>query len=360
MKPEPAAPDIWVLSGPKSGDRAQMLALAEMLAETHGLRWSEKLLAFRRRELLLHLWPRPTLAGLSDAGAAALRPPWPRLVLTAGRRNELVALWIKQRSPQTRVVHLGRPWCHPRRFDAVFSTAQYGLQAGGNVTVNPLPLHRVDEDRLASAAAEWAPRLAHLPRPWTVLLIGGDSGPFVFSDEQVARLAPRLNRLLEQVGGSLLISTSARTPPSFAARLEAALQGPRFVYRWGSAEPNPYAAYLALGDHFVVTAESMSMVAEAVDTGRPLYLFAIETPGGRPWWLRHENFRWKPLSHRVAMALAPRRMRRDVNRVMRQLVAAGQARWLDESPVIFTPVVVDKHKGLLQAAERVSQLLQTS
>lgn len=358
MKSEPAVADVWVLSGPKSGDRAQMVALAEALAATQGLSWIERSLTFRRRELLLHVWPRPTLAGLRDVEAAALRPPWPKLVLTAGRRNELVALWIKRHSAQTRIVHLGRPWCHPRRFDAVFSTAQYGLQAGGNVTVNPLPLHRVDQARLACAAAEWTPRLSHLPRPWTVLLIGGDSGPFVFSDDQADRLAPRLNRLLEAVGGSLLISTSARTPPSFAGRLESALRGPRFVYRWGSAEPNPYAAYLALGDRFVVTAESMSMVTETVDTGRPVYLFAIETPAGMPWWLRAENYRWKPLSHRIAMALAPQRMRRDVTRVMRQLVEAGRARWLDDSPAAFTPVAVDRDAGLQHAAERVGRLLQ--
>lgn len=358
MRSDPREQAVWVLSGPKSGDRTQMLALADLLARRHGFPVVEKSLAFRRWELLLHLWPRPSLVGLSNAPTAGLEPPWPRLVLTAGRRNELVALWIKQRSPDTRVVHLGRPWTHPRRFDAVISTAQYGLEAGGNVIVNPLPLHRVDTDRLARAAETLAPRLADLPHPWTVLLIGGDSGPFVFTDAQATRLAERVNAL--GGGGSVLLSTSARTPPAFAAALESALQGPRFFYRWGSGEPNPYAGYLALGDRFVVTADSMSMVTEALDTGRPVYLFAIEAIGGGPWWLRPENYRWKPLSHRVAMALAPRRMRRDVNRVMNQLVESGRACWLDESPGPFEPVPVAASEDLQRAAGRVEDLLGLS
>jgi len=347
----------WVLSGPKSGDRTQMLALAEALAARHAVVWSEKTLRFRAWELMLHLWPRPTLAGLKNAHAAELTPPWPDLVLTAGRRNELVALWIRQRSPSTRVVHLGRPWCNPARFDAVISTRQYGLIAGGNVIVNPMPLHRVDGDRLSRAAAEWAPRFSALPRPWTVLLVGGHSGPFVFTAGQAERLAQWTNRLTSQDGGSVLVSTSARTPSAFADHLESALESPCFFYRWDSAAANPYPAYLALGDRFVVTAESMSMVSEAVDTGRPVYLFPIKPIGNRPWWLRSENFRWKPLSHRVAMALAPERMRRDVNRVMNGLVDSGRARWLDDTPAPFQPEAVDADKRLEDAAHRVFALL---
>jgi len=347
----------WVLSGPKSGDRTQMLALAETLADHHGVLWSEKTLRFRAWELLLHLWPRPTLAGLRDARAVGLTPPWPDLVLTAGRRNELVALWIKQRSPATQVVHLGRPWCHPSRFDTVISTLQYGLSSGGNVVVNPMPLHCVDTDRLSQAAAEWEPQFAGLPRPWTVLLVGGHSGPFVFTDAQAERLAQRTNRLVRQDGGSVLVSTSARTPPAFAAHLESALESPGFFYRWDSGAANPYLAYLALGDRFVVTAESMSMVSEAVDTGRSVYLFPIKPIGNRPWWLRSENFRWKPLSHRVAMVLAPERMRRDVNRVMTGLVNSGRACWLDDTPASFQPKPVDADKRLEEAARRVFTLL---
>ncbi|MGB5590767.1 MAG: ELM1/GtrOC1 family putative glycosyltransferase [Gammaproteobacteria bacterium] len=360
MEPEPPNPRCWVLSGPKSGDRTQMLALAEALAAGYGVSWQEKSLKFGRWELLLHLWPRPTLAGLTDAVSAGLTPPWPDLVITAGRRNELVALWIKQRSAKTRVVHLGRPWCNPARFDRVISTEQYGLRPGPNVSVNPMPLHRVDTQRLVQAASDWQARFSKIPRPWTVLLVGGDSGPFVFSNAQAERLARRTNRLRESDGGGILVSTSARTPPGFAARLESLLERPVSFYRWESDQPNPYLAYLALGDRFVVTADSMSMVSEAVDTGRPVYLFAIEPTGNRPWWLRSESYRWKPLSHRIAMMLAPTRMRRDITKVMGRLVQSGRASWLDETPAVFQPRPADADQRLEDAARQVFALLDNA
>ena len=42
------------------------------------------------------------------------------------------------------------------------------------------------------------------------------------------------------------------------------------------------------------------------------------------------NFRFKPLSHRIAMKLAPRRMHRDISRMQHALIANGRAVWLGE------------------------------
>ncbi len=161
-------------------------------------------------------------------------------------------------------------------------------------------------------------------------------------------------------GGGILVSTSARTPSGFAARLESLLERPVSFYRWESDQPNPYLAYLALGDRFVVTADSMSMVSEAVDTGRPVYLFAIEPTGNRPWWLRSESYRWKPLSHRIAMMLAPTRMRRDITKVMGRLVQSGRASWLDETPAVFQPRPADADQRLEDAARQVFALLDNT
>ncbi|MEN8176871.1 MAG: ELM1/GtrOC1 family putative glycosyltransferase, partial [Pseudomonadota bacterium] len=99
---------------------------------------------------------------------------------------------------------------------------------------------------------------------------------------------------------------------------------------------NPYLAYLALADRLVVTGESMSMLAEAVASGAPLYLFDLaDCPAHMPapascppWWQRTHQLRWKPLSHHLAMHLAPRRLRRDISRIQERLVESGRAVWV--------------------------------
>jgi hypothetical protein len=110
------------------------------------------------------------------------------------------------------------------------------------------------------------------------------------------------------------------------------------MHRWGMRpQDNPYLAYLALADRLVVTGESMSMLAEAAATHRPLYIFDpgdAADPGGtapRPWWLQRHNFRYRPLTHRLAMRLGPARMRRDVGNIQRALVDSGRAVWLGQS-----------------------------
>src|SRR5215470_16228684 len=116
-----ARPLIWVLTGYKAGDNAQVLALAEAL----GWPLAVKSFRYRRTELLTNLMLGPTLAGTVPTGSSVLAPPWPDLVITAGRRNEPVARWIEAASGgTTRLVHLGRPWADPRHFDLVIATPQ--------------------------------------------------------------------------------------------------------------------------------------------------------------------------------------------------------------------------------------------
>ncbi|MDZ7826043.1 MAG: ELM1/GtrOC1 family putative glycosyltransferase [Gammaproteobacteria bacterium] len=91
---------------------------------------------------------------------------------------------------------------------------------------------------------------------------------------------------------------------------------------------NPYRAWLAEGGGFVVTADSVSMIAEAVATGRPVWIASLPGPD-RPWWRTRRGWRWKPLTHELAQKLAPRRFRRDRERLLQALVESGRAARLE-------------------------------
>ena len=364
-------PLIWVLKGPKAGDYAQMRALVDAL----GIPALTKALAFESWELLLHAAPRPTLVGLTRASRAGLTPPWPDLVITGGRRNELVARWIQARSGgRTRLVHIGRPWSHPKRFDLIISTPQYSLAEFPNVLTVTLPL--------AGNAVREAPgvdRYTRLPAPRIVLLVGGNSGPHVFTRALARSMASAVTRLfdgtlpttLQTTRGTLLVSTSARTPRHFVIalqrRLREAWAGELEFFDWrfndarsgGAGVENPYQAYLASGDCFVVTAESMSMLGEACATGKPVFMVDVAPREGRRWWLKIKSYRWRPLVHRVANTIGPRRMRRDVRAISQRLVAGRRARWLNEAPEWFEPAP-DTEDDTGRAVAAVRRLLAGS
>ena len=207
-------------------------------------------------------------AGVDRGRSSELAPPWPDLVLASGRENEPLARWIKEQSRgRTRIVQVGRPWGPIAAYDLVVTTPQYRLPARPNVLENTAPLHRVTHERLHTAGRQWSDRLAHLPRPLIAVLVGGNSGPYALTRRSGERLAAAASALAARLGGSLLVTTSSRTPRAAARALEEGLTCPHLLYRWrrGDVE-NPYFAFLAHADEIIVTADSMSMVTEALAT----------------------------------------------------------------------------------------------
>ncbi len=357
--------------GHKAGDNTQVLALAEAL----GWPFEIKRFVYRRYELITNLVLGCTLAGVVSEASSALGSPWPDLVISAGRRNEPVARWIQRQADKpVRLVHMGRPWAALRRFDLIVTTPQYQLPDSPNLVRNMLPLHRVTHARLTAESRKWTPEFAHLPRPWIAVLLGGNSGPFVFTPDKGARLGRQINRMVKESGGAALVSDSARTPAAAFDAFQAELQVPAHVYRWRAGQgDNPYFGYLAVADKIVVTGESMSMLTEAFATGKPLIVFDLsdgvrtdrargqEDPAGTgqctPWWRLRHNFRFKPLSHRVAMRFGPRRLRRDVGAIQERLVASGRAVWCGKPcPEERQPLPLG---DLERAVERVRGLFES-
>lgn len=334
LRADASSPRVWALLGYKAGDNTQVRSLATALDWP----WESRQLRYRPTELLSNLCLGPTVAGVDPRGSDALVPPWPDLVISSGRRNEPVARWIRAQSGgRTKLVQVGRPWADPANFDLVLTTPQYQVPPADNVVTLQLPLHAVTSEKLEQAARQWAQPFASLPSPRIVLLVGGNSGSFLVTADRVRQLRAAAERLAKASGGSLLISDSARTPPAARAALFAGLDMPHYLYRWESATgDNPYLGYLAAGDRFIVTGDSVSMVAEACATGKPVYLFHPQRhplplnagPEPGPDWLRAGWYGWRPVSHRLAQLLGPRRMRRDVVAFLQALVDSGRAAWL--------------------------------
>lgn len=349
----PTPTRVWLLLGHKSGDNNQVLALAERLA------WGfeEKRIAYQRWELLANRLLGVTLAGVDLARSSVLEPPWPDLVISSGRRNEPVARWIQRRSGgHTRLVHIGRPWADPGCFDLVIATPQYAIGDFPNVLMNAMPMHRLGEAALAEGARRWAETLDRLTGPRIAVLLGGNSGSYVFTPEKGARLGRLVNGLARSLRGSVMVTESARTPTGVLDAFLTAVDVPLHCHRWsGATGQNPYLGYLALAEQFVVTADSVSMVTEAEYTGRPVWLFDLDD--GKDWWRRRYNYRFDALVHRLAMTAGPRRMRRDVRGMLDALVRAGRAAWLGEGE---PRPVTSRSDDTLRAALAVAGLFSRS
>ena len=262
---------LWVLLGDRHGDNRQLLAIADALQRP-----------YRRSSFTSSAGARSAPARwfahrLTWRTEPKLAPPWPHAILAAGRKSVPAALWIQRASGgRTRLIHVNRPWAPLAWFDLVVTTPQYALPERANVLTNLLPF--VPPQAPVALPASFAARAASLPRPWTAVLVGGNSRPFVLDDAAAARLAATVNAELRAVGGSAWVLDSPRTPASAMATLERALEVPAQLVRWGRDE-NCYAALLGLADRFIVTADSASMLTEALLSGRPVTPFALPARG---------------------------------------------------------------------------------
>jgi len=210
----------------------------------------------------------------------------------------MAALWIKRQSPATRLVLIGRPRRWIDRFDLVVTLPQYSVPDLPNVMRLNLPLMRTDKAAVQTAGQAWEARLQNLPRPLIAVLVGSATRPFRFDGRVTQHLLQQCRDLQARLGGTLYFSTSRRTSASIVDTLKNNLPPGAQLFEWqADKRDNPYLALLELADYFVVTGDSVSMMIEVADCGKPLAIFALPTS-------RHSRI-WQAITRRLHAAPGP-------------------------------------------------------
>jgi hypothetical protein len=135
-------------------------------------------------------------------------------------------------------------------------------------------VHRITRARLAAERSRF-PALAALPRPILSVLIGGANKAYRLTLKRLSEIADAVAGILRAQGGSALVTPSRRTGAAGVALLRARLENLPVVI-WDGCGENPYFAYLALADAFMVTADSVSMISEAAATGNPVHILDLD------------------------------------------------------------------------------------
>lgn len=283
-----ALPRASILFGTTRGDNAQMLNLAQALGWPFEVKGEVDGVPMTVVDRIAHAFGcrlrrnKPLLSSLL----------WPDLILCSGGRRVIDALRIKEMSEgRSKIVCIGRPWADLDLFDLVITTPQYRLPARQNVLMNAMPLNQPSAEALAIAADEWHGDIKHLPTPWIAVLVGGNSGSCIFDAAAAERLADEANTAASKTGGSLLISTSGRTPQPAVDALLSRISTPHFSFRWQKdAKRNPHLAFLALASRFIVTSDSASMIAEAISTGGEVSIFEVPLRHRSRWLTKKRQF----------------------------------------------------------------------
>ncbi len=267
---------LWLVTGDKPGDNAQLLVVAEALGRPYEVR--------RVIPLKEYIYGKPgfepSLYHLDMEKSDSLVPPWPEMVLTVGRRPAMAAQWIRNQSGgKTKVVLLGRPKKMLAQFALVVITGQFLTPKRDNILSLDLPLMRVDSAKIDKAVTIWQPSFQAMKQPVTAVLIGGPTKPYYMDEAVIGTLLQQLKKQL--AGGSLFITTSPRTPDAVVDYLQQHKPPGSTLYCWQPDDSNnPYFALLGLADYFVVTGDSLSMMVEIARLGKPLAIYPLPEQGG--------------------------------------------------------------------------------
>ena len=309
----------WILTDGSVGMEAQGVAVAEAV----GLPFSLKrvrvtgALQFVPARLQIYLPPRFLLRSVSSN--KPLQSPWPRCIISIGRRSVPIALAVKKISGAF-ALHIQNPKVPPKLFDLIAAPVHDDFQAP-NVITTFGAVHSVTAARLAEAGKHYEPQVESLPHPRIAVLLGGDSQAFSFPPDAAAALGAELARLARDTKGALLVTPSRRTQSESLAALAVAIKDvPHRL--WDGRGDNPYYAFLALADAIVVTEDSVNMVTEAAGTGKPVYVQALpgrsnrlsrfhrlmqERGATRPFQGQLESWSYAPVNDTEMVASAVRR-----------------------------------------------------
>lgn len=299
---------VWMLADDRPGNVNQALGLAEALGEP----FLVKTVGYGHFARLPNWLLPANLMGLTPATRKTLLPPWPDLIIGAGRRTARVGRWVKQRHPSVCLAQLMWPGSSDG-FDLI-AVPEHDRIPDDPVLMRTLgPPHRLTPERLRQSVALIAPRLAGLPAPYVVCLVGGTSKHVALTPDDVRALIDGARKLAAERAGSLLVTTSRRTGEACTAALVDALSKspscPHWLHRWQPDGENPYLGMLGSADAVIVSADSASMCAEACAVGKPVFLHEPKAGIPAKFEILHQRMRehgcLRPLGQRWFEVGAP-------------------------------------------------------
>jgi mitochondrial fission protein ELM1 len=281
---------IWIVSEGSPGHVSQSQGLAAALGTLTKVRVEQ--LECRARlngvaRSVVRTWvgtggrPLPEWFSRRWAGLGKVPTGRPDMILSSGGKSVFAARTLAARYDAP-YVFIGERKPYPSEWFHTVLTPSARETGPNDVCIDLIPT-QVTRASVERAAAKWTERPSG--RLWA-LVVGGASVSHRYVDSDWDALAAGLNTLGRAHGVRWLVTTSRRTGAPAEARLKTGVD-PAVIASavwWAEKPERKMQAFLGAAEAVLVTQDSVTMVTEAVSSGRPVIVVRPERveipPGG--------------------------------------------------------------------------------
>lgn len=267
------------------------------------------------------------------------------VVISAGASLAAVNV-LTARENGARSVHFMRPGIDSKLFDALIVPGHDGPKQQPNIFITDGMVSSFGLKDLALATDRLLQEQPILRggNKRIGLLVGGDTAQFKFERDVFEKNLEEIEAARSELGAHLLATSSRRTPDWADASLERffsdATRCPFLVLPKRANPEGSMAAILGASDILLTTGESMSMISEAVSTGKKVIVF---TPSRRARLKKKYQRLLNEWSRAGRVVLAPRGALGGI--IQKELNAAGTDK--------RQPLSVTNEEVLLRVAAKV-------
>ena len=169
------------------------------------------------------------------------------------------------------------------RYDlALIPAHDQGLMPRGSFRTQGA-LSDIDEASLNRAREVFAKSIPNPGRVRFSLFLGGETRNFKLSLSEIENLLSEVERSSEKLGGDYLITTSRRTPEEVSHFLKTRLENrgrcQSCVIATQDKRSEVVPGMMALADYLIVTEDSLSMISEALSSGKKVIVVKMAQNG---------------------------------------------------------------------------------
>lgn len=231
---------------------------------------------------------------LTKESYTALKEAHPDLVISCGSSLSNINLALARENLAKSVCIMNPGRAKRKRFGLVIIPKHDRPPRGKNIVITLGALNLIDEDYLKEQAEILKSRIGGIGgRPSIGLLIGGDTKKYRLTKSIMNRVIQEIKKASLDLDADILITTSRRTPEAIEKLLRKEFSGfkncPLLVIANEKNIPEAVGGILGVADFILVSAESISMVSEAVSSGKYVGVFRLK-PKGLNFRTRHELF----------------------------------------------------------------------